>query len=136
MLRALATRGIWNAAAAGVMSGSRPLPDVVTRSTGIRMALSALSLSESSLTRSIRLLLVGPRFDPPEFWALYGAGTVLVASLGSVSVVAEGRPWKYLSPANTWPIRAEPTTLPSRSMRLPFACQGRIAWARPVIARG
>ena len=33
--RARATRGIWNRAASGLMCGSRPLPEVVTRSTGI-----------------------------------------------------------------------------------------------------
>ena len=46
-------------------------------------------------------LLEGPRFEPPEFAALYGAGTVLVASLGSGAVVADGRPWKYLSLVNS-----------------------------------
>ena len=51
----------------------------------------------SPCTRSISALLDGPRFEPPEFAALYGAGTVLVESLGSVAVVADGRPWKYLS---------------------------------------
>jgi hypothetical protein len=37
---------------------------------------------------------VGPRFEPDELAALYGASIVLVASLGSVSVVALGRGWK------------------------------------------
>jgi hypothetical protein len=39
-----------------------------------------------------RLLLVGPRFEPHEFAALQGAGTVMLGSLGLVSVVADGRP--------------------------------------------
>ena len=70
-LRAFATRGTWNSAAAGVMSGSRPLAEVVTRSTGIGVdGFSALSFSASSLTRSISAWLVGPRFEPPEFAAL------------------------------------------------------------------
>ena len=47
---------------------------------------------------------------------------VLVGSLGSVSVVAEGRPWKYLAEVKFCPISAEPITLPSCSIRLPFAC--------------
>ena len=34
MLRAFATRGTWKNAPSGEMSGSRPLPDVVTMSTG------------------------------------------------------------------------------------------------------
>src|SRR5215813_7034642 len=97
-LRAFATRGTWNSTAAGVMSGSSPLAEVVTRSTGIGAnGFSVLSFSASSLTRSISGWLVGPRFDPAELAALYGAGTVFVGSFGSVSVVAEGRPWKYLS---------------------------------------
>ena len=33
--------------------------------------------------RSISALLVGPRLEPPEFAALYGASTVLLGSLGS-----------------------------------------------------
>jgi len=37
-------------------------------------------------------LLVGPRFEPPEFAALYGAAIVLVGSVGSLPVVADGRP--------------------------------------------
>src|SRR5215475_5350819 len=96
------------------MSGSRPLADVVTRSAGIGVfGLSADSFAASSFTRSTSAFEVGPRFDPDEFAALYGAGTVLAASFGSVSVVAEGRPWKYLSVAKFWPISAEPMTLPS-----------------------
>src|SRR6185437_2486764 len=96
--RAFATRGTWNSAPAGVMSGSRPLADVVTRSAGIGVfGFSAASLVASSFTRSTSAFDVGPRLDPAEFAALYGAGTVLLASLGSVSVVADGRPWKYFS---------------------------------------
>src|SRR5262249_41719855 len=50
-----------------------------------------------------------------------GAGTVFVASLGSAAVVAEGRPWKYLSLSNCWPISSEPTIVPLLSIRLPCA---------------
>src|SRR5438105_265245 len=97
---------------------------------------SACSLSRSALTRSISPLLVGPRLEPDELAALYGAGTVFVESFGSAAVVAEGRPWKYRSPVNRCPIRAEPTTLPSRSTMLPCAWLGKIACAIPVIANG
>jgi hypothetical protein len=34
---------------------------------------------------------------------------------------ADGRPWKYRSPEKLWPISSEPMTLPSCSIRLPFA---------------
>jgi hypothetical protein len=74
--------------------------------------------------------------EPPELAALYGAGTVLVASLGSGAVVADSRPWKYLSLPKVWPISAEPTTLPSRSIMLPLAWDGKMTWAMPVMASG
>src|SRR5262245_20989176 len=136
-LRALAIRGTWNKAASGEMSGSRPLAEVVTRSTGTGVfGFSAFSFSTSSLTRSASALLVGPRLEPPEFAALYGADTVLVESAGSGASVADGRPWKYLSSFHYWPIRAEPITLPSFSTRLPCACFGKIAPAMPVMASG
>ena len=57
-------------------------------------------------------------------------------SAGSGASVADGRPWKYLSSFHSWPIRAEPTTLPSFSIRLPCASLGRRTPAMPVIARG
>src|SRR5205807_479221 len=127
VFRAFAIRGTWNSAASGEISGSSPLADVVTRSAGTAAeGFSAFNFSTSSLTRSFSALLVGPRLEPPELAALYGAGTVLVESAGSGAVVAEGRPWKYLSSLNSCPIRAEPTTLPSRSIRLPAACFGKI----------
>ena len=78
-------------------------------------------LTGCSFTRSISDLAVGPLFDPPEFAALYGAGIVFVLSLGSMSVVAEGRPWKYAGPVKFCPISDEPITRPSRSIRLPLA---------------
>ena len=54
MLRAFATRGTWNRAAAGEMSGSSPLPDVVTRSMGTGVAgIFLLELVHVALTRSI-----------------------------------------------------------------------------------
>ena len=48
--RALATRGTWNSAAAGEMSGSRPLAEVVTRSTGTaRAGILGLELVDVAL---------------------------------------------------------------------------------------
>src|SRR3974377_2055181 len=92
-LRAFAMGGPWKSAASGEMCGSRPDAEVVTRSAGTGAeAFSCFNLSMSPWTRSISALLDGPRLEPPEFAALYGAGTVLVASLGSGAVVAEGRP--------------------------------------------
>ena len=136
-LRALAILGTWNSAAPGEMCGSRPLADVVTRSDGTGAeGFSFFRASMSPCTRSISALLEGPRFDPPEFAALYGAATVLVASLGSGAVVADGRPWKYLSAVKAWPISSEPTTLPSRSIRLPWAWRGKITPAMPVMTSG
>src|SRR6202035_3153735 len=93
---------------------------------------SALSLSTSSLTRSASALLVGPRLEPPELAALYGAGTVLVESAGFGAEVAEVHLWKYLSSLNSCPITLEPITLPSFSIRLPCACFGKMTPAMAV----
>src|SRR5438128_9862417 len=49
-LRALATRRTWYRAAAGLMWGSRPLPDAVTRSTGTGAVLLG-SAARRVLTR-------------------------------------------------------------------------------------
>ena len=58
--RALATRGTWNRAAAGVISGSSPLAEAVTRSSGTGMAgFSACSLAVSAAMRSFSFLAVG-----------------------------------------------------------------------------
>ena len=57
-------------------------------------------------------------------------------SLGSVSLVAEGRGWKYFALAKFWPISEEPTTTPSFTIRLPLACWGRRSCATPVMASG
>ena len=67
----LAMRGTWKAAPAGVMSGSSPLAEVVTRSTGTGAdGFSFASVSASPLTRSRSALEVGPALEPPEFCAL------------------------------------------------------------------
>ena len=52
--RAFATRGIWNSAAAGVMSGSSPEAEVVTISIGTGLpGFSACAVAASVLTRSM-----------------------------------------------------------------------------------
>ncbi len=72
MFRTAAIRGAWNCAAATEMSGSRPLDDEVTRSTGIWAAVSPLVYGPSSFRiawicvamSSDRGFDVGPRFVP------------------------------------------------------------------------
>ena len=67
MLRAAATRATWYSAAAGLMSGSRPEADVVTRSTGIgALPLAARRRSTSAVMRSMSAWLVGPRLEPAD----------------------------------------------------------------------
>ena len=59
MPRALATRGTWNRAPAGEMSGSRPLAEAVTRSSGTGApGFSARSLAASAAMRSFSFLEV------------------------------------------------------------------------------
>ena len=81
ILRAFATRGTWNSAASGEMWGSSPLPEAVTRSVGTRaFGFSFLRFSTSSFTRSMRALLVGPRFEPLRVGRVVG----LVDRLGRI----------------------------------------------------
>jgi len=54
----------------------------------------------------------------------------------AIGDVADGRPQKYFGSLKFWPIRSEPTTLPSRSTRLPAASRGKTTLAMPVIANG
>ena len=49
------------------------------------------------------------------------ARRMLEAHHKRLPVVADGRPWKYLSDEKFCPISADPITLPSFSIRLPFA---------------
>src|SRR5215475_9381976 len=110
------------------MCGSSPLPEAVTRSTGTGALLpgsAARSASTRPWTALTRSGLVGLRLDPEDEAALYGNG-----------LVAEGRPQKYLGSSKGWPIRAEPTSLPSFAMRLPWAWYGKTAWATPVTRSG
>ena len=113
MLRTLATRATWYSAAAGLISGSRPLAEAVTRSIGTGPVLSGcafLIASRRARTASNWAGLVGPRLLPEEAEASFGKAEV-----------ADGRPQKYFGSSNDWPISSEPTSLPSRTIRLPFA---------------
>ena len=86
------------------MSGSRPLPDAVTRSTGISFVLlgsTACSASTLACTCCTSAGLFGPRLDPVDDPALY-----------ATSVVAEGRPQKYCGDENGWPICDESGHMP------------------------
>ena len=115
-------------AAARLMSGSRPLAEAVTRSTGIGAALlgsAARSASMRPLTASVSAGFSGPWLEPPELLALYAIGEV-----------ADGRPQKCFGSLKFWPRSVEPTGLPSFSTMLPFACDGNTAWAMPVTAPG
>src|SRR4051812_7023209 len=110
------------------MWGSRPLADAVTRSTGTGPSFpgsAAFSAATRAATAWDSAGLVGPRFDPDEAVALYGAGEV-----------ADGRGQKYFGSVNGWPIRREPIGLPSRTIRLPPACRGKATRATAVTTPG
>src|SRR6267378_8284236 len=110
------------------MCGSRPLAEAVTRSTGTGAVISgsaARMASTRAWTALTRSGFVGERFEPDDEPALYENG-----------VVADGRPQKYLGSSKGWPMRAEPTALPSLTIRLPFACRGNTAWAMAVTIAG
>src|SRR5262245_34308638 len=110
------------------MCGSSPLPDAVTRSIGTGAVLpgsAACSASMRCLTASASALLVGPRFDPDD-----------AALLSANGAVADGRLQKYFGSVNGWPISAEPSGLPLRSIRLPFADFANAICAMPVTTSG
>src|SRR5882724_3476527 len=95
------------------MCGSSPEAEAVTRSTGTGLDGSAPA-SRSALTRPSTACfsagLVGPILEPAEEAPLYGIGEV-----------ADGRLQKYLASEKGCPIKREPSTFPSFSIRLPFA---------------
>ena len=62
---ALATMGIWTVASSGVMSGSSPLPEVVTRSA-VGSTPSLCQYCMSSLVYLSRTLERGPRLVAPD----------------------------------------------------------------------
>src|SRR5262249_10433680 len=114
--------------AAGLMCGSSPLPEAVTRSTGTGAVFPG-SAARSASTRSCTALtsagLVGLRLEPDDDAALSPNGDV-----------AEGRDQKYLGSSKGWPISDEPTILPSTTIKLPLACRGNTACAMPVTTSG
>src|SRR5205807_5397978 len=108
--------------------GSSPLAEAVTRSTGTGAVMSgaaARTASTRAWTVLIRSGFVGERFEPDDAPALYAKG-----------LVADGRPQKYFGSSKGWPMRAEPTTLPSLRSRLPFACRGNTVCAMAVTIAG
>jgi hypothetical protein len=61
------------------MSGSRPLPEEVTKSTGMGAVLFGSTAFKALIldwTSVIKAGLEGPRFEPEEAEALYGKGAV------------------------------------------------------------
>src|SRR5271155_2342341 len=120
--RALATEATWPKAVCGETWGSSPEADVVTASAGTGPGPAiACQAATPPFTRSASFCDVGPKLEPVELAALYGASIVLVESLGSGAVVADGRGGKERSLLNHWPMSAEPTTTPSFRIRLPSA---------------
>src|ERR1700756_1416105 len=105
------------------MSGSRPEPEAVTRSTGTSPD-GCFSDATVWATRSISASLVGARFEPEDELASYPVPA------------AEGRLWKYSGPVNAWPIKLDPITVPLRTIRLPDVWRGNRTRAIPVITRG
>ncbi len=97
---------------------------------------SALSSSTEPWTRSIRALLVGPRFEPIELTALYGAAVVLLESCG-----IRGRLWLMGGrgntdcPQTTCPIKLRPddltVLLDQAALRLRGQYDSRYARHRP-----
>src|SRR6187455_2840574 len=111
-----------------LISGSRPLPDAVTRSIGTGALLSGSAERRAStrpLTASTRAGLDGPWLDPPDAVALFGPGEV-----------ADGRLQKCFGSLKLCPISSEPTALPSRSTMLPPAWNGIATLATPLTSSG
>src|SRR3954451_23991714 len=107
------------------ISGSSPDAEVVTRSTGIGwLPFAARSASTSAVTRSIKVLLVGPRFEPPDAIPSYP------------SPAADGRPEKYRGSENACPISVDPSVRPSTVIRDPFAWPGKRPCATTVMSAG
>src|SRR6266571_8245054 len=110
------------------MCGSRPLPEAVTRSTGTGAVLpgsAARRASTRPCTALMRSGLVGLRLEPEE-----------EAALSAKGLVADGRLQKYFGSSKGWPINTDPRTLPSLTMRLPFACHGKTSCPMHVTTRG
>src|SRR5205823_2058178 len=111
-----ATRAAWYFAAAMLISGSRPLAEAVTRSTGTGSVLAGSAVFNASrrvLMASVSAGFRGPWLDPLEAVALYGWGEV-----------AEGRLQKYFGSLKAWPMTRDPTGRPPAVTRLPAAWSG------------
>ena len=100
--RASATRSTWSKAASGLISGSSPEAEAVTRSAGTDRPgdVRRAAWRHRPVTRSASAWLVGPRFEPDE--------AVRVIALArrrraAVEIAVDGE---------AWPISAEPITLP------------------------
>ena len=124
-LRALATRGTWNSAAAGVMSGSRPLAEVVTRSTGTGVLgfSAAASPSRPSPGRPAPWRS-GRGWSRPSWRHCRAPGRSWSRRSGRCRWSRTAGRGNTCRRVKFWPISAEPTTLPSCSIRLPLACAG------------
>ena len=97
------------------MSGSIPLPEVVTRFAGGFLTPSAASALMAANTAAASALEVGPRLVGP-------------VAIGSS---ASGRPWNQPAPFQVWPTRVEPLTVSD-----PLASAGNHHWERPVVTSG
>src|SRR6516165_1534425 len=110
------------------MWGSSPLPEAVTRSTGIGAGLPGSAARRASMrpwTALARSGFVGPRFEPEDDAALSGKGDV-----------ADGRLQKYFGSSKGCPMRVEPTSWPFLLIRVPLACAGKTSWATTVTTTG
>src|SRR5436190_16617755 len=108
------------------MCGSRPLPEAVTRSTGMEPLIpSARNRFTRAASASRSAGFVGPRFDPDDAEALYGTGAV-----------ADGRPRNQRAPSKDCPLSFDPRTTPFTAMALPFAWLGNTPCATPVTTKG
>ena len=112
--------------------GSRPLPDAVTRSTGIGRPLPGSPACRASIlerTASRSAGLVGARFEPDDpdpfsgLKAVYGTG-----------LVADGRPQKCPGSENSCPMSEEPAGPRSPDRSEPPAWRGNNVRAMPVMA--
>ena len=107
------TMGIWTMASWGAMSGSYPLPEVVTRSgvgstpSRCQYCTSSRVLSSSTLERGPRLLapdspgtpFASKGLSPPETFSL---------GLAAYGPVSSGRPWNHLGLVQFWPMSVDP----------------------------
>src|SRR5579871_3450677 len=96
-----------------LISGSRPLAEAVTRSTGMGNGLAGSAAFKASMrdfTASVSAGLRGPWLEAPEAMALYGCGAV-----------ADGRLQKYFGSLKLCPMRRDPTACPLATTRLPAA---------------